>query len=207
MPSWEEFDDYLRQQGQTNNRFKRDFPYEYFNEGRSIQGDNGFAASLDVLDKSVDRQGLVANAIDTVGDSLRQKDYIGAISQFANRLRSKPRQDLLFNVPQTTVPQIIVDLAAFGPVITFGYAFARDLQMQDDINALKDRIQKMKDANPGAIKSQLSTLCAKVTELTSAQGCDATPTCADEITVTDWFVKATDLINKLIAVEDPTCSA
>ena len=111
MPSWEEFDDYLRQQGQTNNRFKRDFPYEYFNEGRSIQ-DNGFAASLDVLDKSVDRQGLVANAIDTVGDSLRQKDYIGAISQFANKLRSKPRQDLLFNVPQTTVPQIIVDLAA-----------------------------------------------------------------------------------------------
>ena len=70
----------------------------------------------------------------------------------------------------------------FGPVITFGYAFARDLQMQDDINNLKDRIKKMTDANPTTLKGQLSTLCAKVTELTSAQGCDtAGPTCDDTI--------------------------
>ena len=115
MPTWEEFDDYLHAQGQTNNRFKRDFPFEYFNEGRSAASSNGLAATLDALDATVDRQGLVANAIDSVGDRLRQKDYIGAISNFANKLRGspgRPRQDLLFNIPQTSVPQIIVDLAA-----------------------------------------------------------------------------------------------
>jgi len=215
MPSWQEFDEYLRTQGQTNNRFKRDFPYEYFSEARGFQPDSGssLASTLDSLKADltdVNRQGLVANALDTVSDRLRQKDYIGAISQFADRLRLKrndPKQDLLFDVPQTSVPQIIVDLAAFGPVITFGYAFARDQMMVDDMNELKDRIKVMTDTDINALKSSFSTLCSKVTEVTSVQGCDATPTCADEIENPSWFVKGSDWINKMLAITDPTCSS
>lgn len=214
MPSWQEFDAYLRAQGQTNNRFRRDFPYEYFNDGRSFgtDGSNNLASTLDSLKADltdVNRQGLVANAINTVSDRLKQKDYIGAISQFADRLRLNrhaPKQDLLFDVPQTSVPQIIVDLAAFGPVITFGYAFAADQIMVDEMNKLKDRIKVMSDTNPAGLASSFSTLCTKVTELTSAQGCDATPTCQDEVANPDWRVKSSSLLNQLLAVTDPTCS-
>ena len=66
-------------------------------------------------------------------------------------------------------------------MITFGYAFARDQMMVDDMNELKDRIKVMTDTDINALKSSFSTLCSKVTEVTSVQGCDATPTCADEI--------------------------
>jgi len=184
MPSWDEFDLWLSNVAKGHHRPERSADGEHDPYDNSI-------SDPDYEDYHFDK-------------SLERQDYFTAVDVVANKLRRQGGNRILFNVPQSSVPDAIINVAALGPIVTFAYAFARDQMMETDITNLK---KKVEDARPIHVRAK--AICSKVTELTSAQGCGKAGEtgCQDEVVDppnqgTFWFTQGSDLINKLIAVTD-----
>jgi len=200
MPSWEEFDDWLGHVAKGNLRPKRsaydsyDSYYSYNNNNSSYYDD-------------YDHYHLER--------SLEDKDYFTSVDVLANKFRRQglfDENNFVFNVPQQSIlPDAIIRVAALGPIVTFAYAFARDWQMAGDIQDLKKRVE---DFDGASVNDQAKALCEKVKEITRLQGCSAaTPGCQDEVVeppqvgeAFKWFPQGSDLINKMLAVEDLACT-
>jgi len=181
MPSWEEFDEWLDNVANGHIRPKRSADGHYDNS----------ITDPDYEDYHFDK-------------SLERQDYFTAVDVVANKLRRQGGNRVLINVPQSNVPDAIINVAALGPIVTFAYAFTRDQMMETDITNLK---KKVEDARP--IHTRIKAVCSKVTEITSKQGCGKAGEtgCQDEVVDppaqgTFWFAQGSDLINKLLAIQD-----
>lgn len=199
MPSWEQFDTWLGHVASGKLRPKRSADASY--DSNYYGYNSSYGGYYDDYDSY------------HLARSLEDQDYFTSVDVLANKFRRQGlfnANNLVFNVPQSILPDAILRVAALGPIVTFAYAFATDWQMATDIQNLKKRVE---DFSGGSVNDQAKAICKKVTEITSLQGCSAAAGgCFDEVAeppatgaTNKWFPQGSDLINKLLAVGDLPC--
>jgi len=112
--------------------------------------------------------------------------------------------DIVFQFPQTSVPELIVNLAPFGSVGVLGYSIVRDIQLQGELDNLKRMIEDLEDAGIADLDKSATSLCTTVNTLTTLQGC-ANGACFDNADAPDFGAKAQDFLTKWSMVANPTC--
>lgn len=125
--------------------------------------------------------------------------------QADDRQDNRQGTDIVFQFPQTTVPELIVSLAPFGSVGVFGYSIVRDIQLQGQLTDIKRMIEDLEDAGIASLSTSATALCTTVTSLTSAQGCNS-GVCVDNADQPGFGNKARSWGTTWSQVANPTCS-
>lgn len=140
------------------------------------------------------------NSIDSV-----DAGYSGYHTPAADERQGGAGTDIVFQFPQTTVPELIVNLAPFGSVGVLGYSIVRDIQLQGELDNIKRMIEDLENAGIANLGTAATSLCTTVTSLTSVQGC-AADGCFDNAEPPNFGDKARAFLTGWSEVANPTCT-
>lgn len=130
--------------------------------------------------------------------------YTPSDNSVADERQDGAGTDIVFQFPQTSVPELIVNLAPFGSVGVLGYSIVRDIQLQGELDNIKRMIEDLEDAGIADLDKSATSLCTTVSTLTSLQGCGADG-CFDNVEAPNFGAKAQDFLTKWSMVANPTC--
>lgn len=178
--NWSDLEDLVSKVSDAiSSRAKRDFPYNYDAEAQYSEAQYNEAAA----------QQYTPSVNSAVADE--RQDGAGT--------------DIVFQFPQTSVPELIVNLAPFGSVGVLGYSIVRDIQLQGELDNIKRMIEDLEDAGIADLDTSAKSLCSTVNSLTSLQACTDAGACGDDVEAPMFGEKARDFLTKWSMVANPTC--
>lgn len=183
--NWSDLEDLVSKVSDAiSSRAKRDFPYNYDAEAQYSEAQYSEAQ---------------------YNEAAAQQYTPSVNSAVADERQDGAGTDIVFQFPQTSVPELIVNLAPFGSVGVLGYSIVRDIQLQGELDNIKRMIEDLEDAGIADLDKSAKSLCSTVNSLTSLQACAPDGTCGNDVEAPSFGDKARDFLTKWSMVANPTC--